>query len=138
MMVGAGPHRTAAAPPEEREMNELITRPSTSTWLPWREAVDRVARHLGYPPENARLQIVRKANAHSVRAHGRTAEGWSVSPVSVAGYAIDLDSGALGPPLFSGEVINYVTLCIDDMIAADLLPAPGRPEAGGGGVVAGS
>jgi len=28
-----------------------------STWLPWREAVDRVARHLGYPPENARLRI---------------------------------------------------------------------------------
>ena len=30
-------------------MNELIRYPSTSTWLPWREAVDRVARHLGYP-----------------------------------------------------------------------------------------
>jgi hypothetical protein len=42
---------------------------------------------------------------------------WAVSPVSVAGYAIDLDSGALGPPHFSGEVINDVKLCID-----------GRPE----------
>jgi hypothetical protein len=121
-------------PPRPRsEMNELTRRTSTSTWLPWREAVDRVARRLGYPPENARLQIVRKAKASPVRAHGRTAEGWSVgwsvSPVSVAGYAIDLDSGALGPPHFSGEVINDVKLCIDDMIAADLLPAPGRPEA---------
>jgi hypothetical protein len=110
-------------------MNEL-TRRSTSTWLPWREAVDRVARRLGYPPENARLRIVRKAKARPVRAHGRTAEGWSVgwsvSPVSVAGYAIDLDSGALGPPHFSGEVINDVKLCIDDMIAADLLPAAGE------------
>jgi hypothetical protein len=120
-------------PPRPRsEMNELTRRTSTSTWLPWREAVDRVARRLGYPPENARLQIVRKAKASPVRAHGRTAEGWSVgwsvSPVSVAGYAIDLDSGALGPPHFSGEVINDVKLCIDDMIAADLLPAPGRPE----------
>jgi hypothetical protein len=34
-------------PPEEREMNELIRRTSTSTWLPCREAVDRVARQLG-------------------------------------------------------------------------------------------
>jgi hypothetical protein len=34
-------------PPEEREMNELIRRTSTSTWLAWREAVDRVARYLG-------------------------------------------------------------------------------------------
>jgi hypothetical protein len=113
-------------------MNEMIKRTSTSTWLPWREAIDRVAGHLGYPPENARLRIVRKAKVRPVRAHGRTAEGWSVgwsvSPVSVAGYAIDLDSGALGPPHFSGEVINYVKLCIDDMIAADLLPASGRPE----------
>ena len=113
-------------------MNELTRRTSTSTWLPWREAVDRVARHLGYPTVNARLRIVRKAKARPVRAHGRTAEGWSVgwsvSPVSVAGYAIDLDSGALGPPHFSGEVINDVKLCIEDMIAADLLPAPGRPE----------
>jgi hypothetical protein len=129
---GAGPHRTAATAAREREMNELIRRTSTSTWLPWREVVDRVARHLGYPTENARLRIVRKAKARPVRAHGRTAEGWSVgwsvSPVSVAGYAIDLDSGALGPPHFSGEVINDVKLCIDDMIAADLLPAPGRPE----------
>jgi hypothetical protein len=142
MMVEGGgcPQRTAAPPPsEDREMNELTRRASTSTWLPWREAVDRVARHLGYPPENARLRIVRKAKARPVRAHGRTAEGWSVgwsvSPVSVAGYAIDLDSDALGPPLFSGEVINYVKLCIDDMIAADL-PPTGR--AGGAGVVAGS
>jgi hypothetical protein len=105
---------------------------STSTWLAWREAVDRVARYLGYPTENARLRIVRMAKNRPVRAHGRTAEGWSVgwsvSPASVAGYAIDLDSDALGPPHFSGEVINDVKLCIDDMIAADLLPAPGRPE----------
>jgi hypothetical protein len=104
-------------------MNELTRRTSTSTWLPWREAVDRVARHLGYPTENARLRIVRKAKGRPVRAHGQTAEGWSVgwsvSPVSVARYAIDLDSGALGPPHFSGEVINDV----NDMITADLLPA---------------
>ena len=113
-------------------MNEVTRRASTSTWLPWREAVDCVARHLGYPPENARLGIGRKAKARPVRAHGRTAEGWSVgwsvSPLSIAGYAIDLDSSALGPPHFSGAVINDVKLCIDDMTAADLLPVPGRPE----------
>jgi hypothetical protein len=78
------------------------------------EAVDRVARYLGYPTENARLRIVRMAKNRPVRAHGRTAEGWSVgwsvSPASVAGCAIDLDSDALGPPHFSGEVINDVKL----------------------------
>ena len=47
-------------------MNELTRRASTSTWLPWREAVDRVARHLGYPRENARLRIVRKAVTNGV------------------------------------------------------------------------
>jgi hypothetical protein len=75
MMVEEAPALigTAAAPSEEREMNELTRRTSTSTWLLFREAVDRVARHLGYPPENARLRIVRKAKARPVRAHGRTA-----------------------------------------------------------------
>jgi hypothetical protein len=133
MMVEEALALIGRPPPRPRsEMNELTRRTSTSTWLPWREAVDRVARHLGYPPENARLRIVRKAKARPVRAHGQTAGGWavgwSVSPVSVAGYAIDLDSGALGPPHFSGEVINEVKLCIDDMMAADLLPASGGPE----------
>ena len=97
---GAGVSR--AREPARRPMTEASVE-STSTWLPWREAVDRVARHLGYPPENARLRIVRKAKVRPVRAHGQTAGGWSVgwsvSPVSVAGYAIDLDSGALGPPI---------------------------------------
>lgn len=90
-----------------------------SSWLPSREAVARVAHHHGYPPENALVRIIRKAKDRPVRARGRTAEGWSVgwslSPHSgEAPYAIDLD--------------NDDELCLDDMIAAGLLPAPGEPE----------
>jgi hypothetical protein len=91
---------------------------STPTRLPLCEAVARVAHRHGYPPENALLRILRKAKARPVRANGRTAEGrsmgWSLSPLSGEGYAIDLNSD--------------VELYLDDMIAADLLPAPGEPE----------
>jgi len=87
-------------------------------WLPLREAVARVAHHYGYPTENALLRIIRKAKVRPVRARGRTAEGsskgWSLSPLSGDGYAIDLDSD--------------VELCLDDMIAGGLLPPPGEPE----------
>lgn len=90
----------------------------TIPWLALCEAVTRVAHHLGYPAENALLRIIRKAKVRPVRARGRTAEGgsegWSLSPLSFEGYAIALDSD--------------VELCLDDMIAAGLLPAPGEPE----------
>jgi hypothetical protein len=67
-----------------------------SFWLSSREAAARVARHLGYPIEYALLRIIRKAKVRPVRARGRTAEGWSLgwslSPLSFEGYAIDLNS----------------------------------------------
>src|SRR5262245_40404721 len=89
-----------------------------SGWVPWREAVARVARHLGYPTENALPRIIRKAKDRPVRARSRTADGWSVgwslSPRSGEAYAIDLDSD--------------VELCLDDMITAGLLPPAGGPE----------
>jgi hypothetical protein len=96
-----------------------VTDAKLPCWLPSREAVACVAHHHGYPAENALLRIIRKAKDRPVRARGRTAEGWSVgwslSPSSgEAAYAIDLDSDD--------------ELCLDDMIAAGLLPAPGEPE----------
>ena len=98
---------------------------STPTWLSRREAVDRVACHLGYPTENAWLRIIRYGRAGRIKARGRVAEGWAISLLS--------DAWREGP----GEVTN-LELLLDDLIEADLLPAPGRPEgAGGADVVVG-
>ena len=88
---------------------------STPTWLSRREAVDRVACHLGYPTENAWLRIIRYGRAGRIKARGRVAEGWAISLLS--------DAWREGP----GEVTN-LELLLDDLIEADLLPAPGRPE----------
>jgi hypothetical protein len=84
-------------------------------WLPLGEAVARVARHLGYPTENARLRIVRYVRARRI-TRGRTAEGWLVSLFPAAWReGADLDAANL-------------ELCLDELTAADLLPAPGGPE----------
>jgi hypothetical protein len=80
-----------------------------SPWLPPCEAVARVARHLGYPTENARLRIVRYVRAHRI-TRGRTAEGRLVSLEEADLNAANLE------------------LCLDELIAADLLPAPGGSE----------
>src|SRR5262249_18514337 len=82
-------------------------------WLPAREAVARVARHLGYPTANAQLRIVRYVRARRIRMRGINAAGL---PVYALGHG-EID--------WSDESIE---LCLDDLIEADLLPAPGRPE----------
>ena len=86
-----------------------------SSWLSSREAVARAARHLGYPTENAQLRIVRYVRARRITC-GRTAEGWLVSLFPVVWrQGADLDAANL-------------ELCLDELIAADLLPAPGGSE----------
>ena len=84
-------------------------------WLPSREAVARVACYLGYPIENAQLRIIRYVKAHRIRMRGRTAEGFLVY---ATGHGREIDWGD-----------ESIELCLDDLIEADLLPAPGRPEA---------
>jgi hypothetical protein len=86
-----------------------------SSWLSSREAVACVARHLGYPTENARLRIVRYVRVGRI-TRGRTAEGWLVSLFPAAWHeGADLDAANL-------------ELGLDELIAADLLPAPGGLE----------
>jgi hypothetical protein len=82
-------------------------------WLPARELVARVARHLGYPTENARLRIVRYVKARRIRMRGRNAAGLLV-------YATGHGSIDWGD--------ESIELCLDNLIEANLLPAPGRPE----------
>jgi hypothetical protein len=67
--------------------------------------------------EDARLRIVQEGEAGRIQACGLTVEGWPVSPLP-AGWrgAIDRDAD------LSCEVTN-VELRLDDLIAADLLPA---------------
>jgi hypothetical protein len=95
MMVEEAPALIERPPPEEREMNELTRRTSTSTWLPWREAVDRVGRHLGYPTENARLRIVRKC---SIEVHSATLRQVCPKPLIAREPATPGGTGA-EPPL---------------------------------------
>jgi hypothetical protein len=82
-------------------------------WLPAREADVRVARHLGYPIANARVRIVRYVRTRQVRMRGRNAEGLLV--YATGHGEIDWDD-------------ESIELCFDDLIEANLLPAPGRPE----------
>ena len=84
-------------------------------WVASCEVAARVARHLGYPTENARLRIVRYVRARRITC-GRTAEGWLVSLFPVVWReGADLDAANL-------------ELSLDELIAADLLPAPGGSE----------
>ena len=99
--------------------------------MPSREAVARVARHLGCTPEDAKLRIVGKAEAARVRACGVTSEGYEVSLLPASCRGIDWDAVSLPPceitniKLPSCEITN-IKLRLDDLIAADLLP--GRSE----------
>src|SRR5262249_61300048 len=85
-------------------------------WLPSREVVARIARHLGYPIENARLRIVRYVKARRIQMRGKNAG----LLVYATGY---------GPIDWGDESIE---LCLDDLIEAGLLPAPGGPGGLGG------
>ena len=82
-------------------------------WLPLRAGIGPIARHLGYPTENARLRIIRYVKARRIRMRYRTDEGLLV-------YAT-----GHGEIDWSDESIE---LCLDNLIETDLLPAPGRPE----------
>ena len=95
------------------------------SWLPMHVVVRRVARHLSCTPEDAQLRIVGKAKAAWVRACGVTSEGYPVSPLPASWRGIDWDAGSL-----SCEITN-IKLCLDDLIAADLLA--GRSEGRKGG-----
>ena len=92
-------------------------------WLPSREAVARVARHLGCTLEAAALQIVGKGKAGLIRSLGLV-EGRQVSPLSDAwNGTVDLLGYTMNPPEGSYEITN-LELCFIDLVAAGLLPAP--------------
>jgi hypothetical protein len=92
-------------------------------WLPLGEAVARVARHLGCTPGGAELRIVGKAKASQIKARGVIEDQpvWLL-PVDWNG-TIDLAGTTIRPPGASCEITN-VELCVIDLIAAGLLPAP--------------
>ena len=64
----------------------------TIAWPPLRVAVGCVASYFGRAEEDARLQIVRKAEAGWVRARGLTLEGDQVSPLPASWRGIDWDA----------------------------------------------
>jgi hypothetical protein len=92
-------------------------------WLPAREAVARVARHLGCTPEAAELQIVDKGKGNRIKARG-VIEGQSV-PLQIVGEGKSgrITVTTMKPRDVSCEITNVELLFID-LIAADLLPAP--------------
>ena len=53
----------------------MATAESNISWLPLREAIGPISRHLGYAAEHARLRIVRYVRARRIRMRGRNAEG---------------------------------------------------------------
>jgi hypothetical protein len=91
-------------------------------WLPSREAVARVARHLGCTPEEAELQIVAKGRDGRVKARGLV-EGQPVWATLADWHGtVDLPGFTMKPPEGSCEITN-LELCFIDLIAAGL-PAP--------------
>jgi hypothetical protein len=89
-------------------------------WLSSREAVVRVARHLGCTLEAAELQIKEKADR--IAARGVIEGQWVLVPAPWRG-TIDLVGTTIKPPEVVYEITN-VELCLIDLIAAGLLPAP--------------
>ena len=69
-----------------------------SPWLSSREAVARVARHLGCTPEAAELQIVGKGKAGRIKARG-VVEDQPVSPLPADWNGlVDLAGTTMNPP----------------------------------------
>jgi hypothetical protein len=98
---------------------------STIAWLPMCVIVSRATRHLGCTLEDAKLRITCEAEARGIKACGLTVEGWPASPLAAAWCAaIDWDAGqlALSDALGPYEITD-AELCLDVLIAADLLPA---------------
>jgi hypothetical protein len=93
------------------------------SWLSSREAVARVARHLGCTPEAAERQIVDAGKRGRVKARG-VIEDQPVSPLPAAWHgATDLAGTTMKPPEVSYEITN-LELCLIDLVAGGLLPAP--------------
>jgi hypothetical protein len=93
----------------------------TIAWPPLRVAAGYVAGYLGCAEEDAKLRIVRKAQAGRVRARGVTFEDCQVSllPASWRDGAVDWDGGSLKSSRL-GEITN-IELCFGDLVAAGLL-----------------
>ena len=103
----------------------------TIPWLSSREAVARVARHLGCTPEDAELRIVGQGKAGRIKARGvieggRCRRSRPPGTTTSAGTTVRLRA--------SYEITN-LELCFIDLVAAGLLPAPAETGAvvGGGG-----
>jgi hypothetical protein len=91
--------------------------------LPSREAVARVARHLGCTPEAAELQIVAKGRDGRIKARG-VIEDQPVWALPAAWHGtIDLAGTTMKPPEGSYTITN-LELCFIDLVAEGLLPAP--------------
>ena len=91
-----------------------------SSWLSSREAVARVARHLGCTLEAAERQIVDAGRGGRIKARGVVAN----QPARVDWNGrVDLAGTTMKPPEVAYEITN-LELCYIDLVAAGLLPAP--------------
>jgi hypothetical protein len=91
-----------------------------SSWLSSREAVARVARHLGCTLEAAERQIVDAGRGGRIKARGLVADQPAWADWN---GRVDLAGTTMKPPEVSYEITN-LELCYMDLVAAGLLPAP--------------
>jgi hypothetical protein len=112
-------------------MRPVVEATATIPWLPAHEAVVGVARHLRCTPEAAELRIVGEGKAGRIKARGAieikacgAIEGRQVSLLPAAWHGtIDLTGATMRPPVASYEITN-VELCLINLIATGLQPAP--------------
>jgi hypothetical protein len=110
---------------------------STSTWIPVRELVGPVARHLASSLRYAKQQIIRglgvgREGSGWIMSRGETPEGWPVTPLPATwrGGVIDWDAGLLKPPQrapkdftwLPSNITKNVKICLEDLVAWGLLP----------------
>jgi hypothetical protein len=101
----------------------------TIAWLPLRVAAGCVANYRGCAEEDARLQIVRNAEAGRVRARGVTSEGYPVSLLPAAWRgAIDWNAESLKLEITNAALcsqpsykVTNVEFSYGDLVAVDLL-----------------